>query len=174
MKKLVLVLALLTLLATTASVSAIKDIDYGRRCDFVQPATDYRPERVFEGIGIYGRFVTSTFDPDLNKTVYKSVLKCFLPYSKPKHKEESAPVVVPEPPCVPTEVCEDVTYEQSPSWECTRWVGFGHGRHCQSYGWVCEEGYRLECSDWSCHGHFCVDWTCTKTEQECHMTGCEV
>jgi len=170
---------ILMLLSTTA-VMAIKEIDFDKRCDIIQPATLYRPMTVFKDIGFYGRFVDWHFDDDLNRTVYRSVLRCFAPSGHSRsHKDSSSDsvveeVVVPEPaePCVPTEVCNSHLVFENARYECTSWNKW---HHCIDHDWVCDCGYDLFCDDYDGFGHsrHCVDWDCTKVVNECHMTGCE-
>jgi hypothetical protein len=105
-------------------------IDYKARCDFIMPATEYRPERVFYGIGMFGALSDGS-------------LVCFVPGSTPKPvlPPVVVPVVVPEPEPVP--VCEDVeTCEEVCTWD---WGWYKSGRHWR-IGWHedCEEECTIE------------------------------
>lgn len=80
MKKTTLLIAIVALL--TISLVSAYEINYKARCDFIQPATEYRPERVFPGIGIYGRLSNGN-------------LICFLPQIR--HKPTHPPIVVHTP-----------------------------------------------------------------------------
>jgi hypothetical protein len=57
---------LVVLLALSFAVSAIPIIDYNERCDWIRPATEFRAEKVFSNIGIFGRLSDGS-------------LTCFLP-----------------------------------------------------------------------------------------------
>lgn len=114
-------------LAIISVVAAIEPLPKGR-CDVIRPATEYREEKVFPQIGVWGRLSDGS-------------ITCFAPGSKPKHKE--TPVVIetikepePEPTC--HEECECTNYDwviekvwkQTCGWKHRHW-------HCD-YGWVWE------------------------------------
>ena len=52
-----------------AEVEAMPEPISKERCDWTRPATDYRPAKVYEGLGIYGVFT---------RNGYREI-KCFMP-----------------------------------------------------------------------------------------------
>lgn len=123
MRKLVLVLGVMALL-TLSMVMAAK-IDYKARCDFIRPATEYRPEKVFQGIGVYAAKSDGS-------------LTCIVPK---RHRAIVKPVVVEDDdfkPVLPK--CEEV---ETCTWvkDNCLWYIWSHGRKTcilWDYDKVCE------------------------------------
>jgi hypothetical protein len=141
MNKLFGLLALLSILMGAMFVSAV-EIDYGARCDIVRPATEFRPEKVYYGAGIYGRVVDKIGDN------YYPVFTCFSPG---KHKVKPVATASSVNP-----VCHDVTtcdpaichIEETTcrfwdyDWNCGL-VGTGCHRH-----WICHWD-KTDCKVWN-------------------------
>jgi len=133
MNKTLVLLALISLLVGSTIVSAVV-IDYGARCDITRPATEFRPEKTWYGIGIYGITVEK-----IGETYYPT-MTCFLPSGR--HKETCTSKIVTT--CDDVEVCEDVDVcKDFCHWEkyCDRWCGWGCNRWCCDWDWhrVCHE-----------------------------------
>ena len=152
MKGLKWLLPLFLLLLLSVTIASAKEIDYTLRCDIVQPATEFRAERVFEGIGIYGRFVKSAFDEELNKIVYWTEFECFAP-SNVRHKEP-AETTVSAPVC--REECVDVTEEICE--EVCEWESICRYVRCPS-NWYCLQK--------RCCKEVCEDVCHNETHEEC-------
>jgi hypothetical protein len=150
-------------------------IDYKARCDITRPATEFRPEKTWYGIGIYGITVEKFGE------IYHPTLTCFLPVSR--HKETCTNKEIT------TQVCEDITTEVCSTekvcehyewhhhqWECSEykkfcngeqiwhngyWEGTGHGRHWHNGHFKCN----IPLSYYECHNettNSCVNTTITK------------
>lgn len=118
MNKAALIVGLIALLAISG-VIAYTPLNYRERCEIKQAATDYRPERSFGFIGIWGR--ASDGSP-----------VCFVPGNNPKKEVEPVAVVVPEPE--PEPVCHNVTnceWSWHKDWECH----YDHHHHHDVCGW---------------------------------------
>lgn len=185
MKKTILITSLVAILAITL-VSAWQ-IDYKERCDVVRPATEFRPEKVYPGIGVWGVTVER-----FGNTYYRT-LTCFVPDNGGSHKKKSnSQTSNPPDTCEPTtiEICNDVevcnpfryescenvkkcheechrekVWKKTCNWKCGK-------MHCE-YGWVWEKVCKNVCHtvkecEWltepNCH-----------TEEKCHeeKRGCE-
>lgn len=115
MNKSFLITGLVALLVIS-SVVAFTPLNYKERCEIKQQATDYRPERSFGMIGIWGR--ASNGEP-----------VCFVPGNSHK-KEEPKPVVIEvvEPDCHTESVCE---WKLVSEWKCN-WI---HGHKVCFWDW---------------------------------------
>lgn len=131
--------ALLCLLIINVAEAYI-DLPRGT-CNWVRPATEYRPEREFQGV--WGRLSDGS-------------IICFSP-GRARHKEVTPTPTAPVCTTTSTEVCEDVeTCEEECGWEKTwkytcRWQ-CPPGKMVCNHGWVWDYVCEEEC-------HF---------EQECH------
>lgn len=117
MNKAALIVGLIALLAIS-SVIAYTPLNYKDRCEIKQAATEYRPERSFGMIGIWGR--ASNGEP-----------VCFVPGNTPKKEVKPAVVVPepePEPDCHTDSVCE---WKWVKDWEC-HWY---HGHKVCFWDW---------------------------------------
>jgi hypothetical protein len=159
MKKTAMLIGLIALLVITV-VSAVPTIDYKARCDIVMPATEYRQERVFHGIGIWGRMSDGS-------------LICFTP-GRISHKENvvSPPVVLEEPVCEITTVCEDPVCVDEETDVCKTW---NYEESCADpvCNWVettCHEwNYEKVCADPVCHSDSTTVWHKNNNDgQACH------
>lgn len=122
MKKTIYVLGLVALL-TLSMVLAAK-IDYKARCDYTRPATEYRPERTFPGIGVYAAMSDGS-------------LTCIVPK---RHRAAPQPVLVVEEESKPEPKCEEVKTCEWVKDEC-KWYAWHHGhKTCilWDYDYVCE------------------------------------
>jgi hypothetical protein len=110
-------------------------IDYQARCNIVRPATEYRLEKVWYNIGIYGRLSNGT-------------ITCFLPHRIEHKAVMQVEVITPapnpiEPICHYDTVCDDPVCHQEKS--CIKW---NHScRHHRCIKWSFEN----VCDDPVCH-----------------------
>lgn len=140
MNKNIYLIGIIALLAIS-SVIAYTPLNYRERCEIKQSATEYRPERSFGMIGIWGR--ASNGEP-----------VCFVPGNIPKKEIKPSVVVevVPEPICEETTIC---TWSYKP-----HKLYWNHTTHW----WDCKDDYQLW-DHWilpSCRKQICVTTTtCT-------------
>jgi hypothetical protein len=123
MNKATIIIGILALVLIGSAI-AYTPLNYRERCEIVQSATEYRPERSFGMIGIWGR--TSNGEA-----------VCFIPRSKPK----ITPVVEATPEPTPEPICHDVTtcnWGWVKEWDCDyEWTC--HHQCWKTYNWHFEE-----------------------------------
>jgi hypothetical protein len=193
-KKVWLSFAIVSLLALTM-VSAVtieklgktnaNSLYYNARCEVIRPATQYRPEKSFGFIGVYGRLSNGEqicFLPSMNKrstSVKPSKTVCEMQTTCSEAvcntENTGCQVYNYETVCETLTECKTECHKEK-LWKKT--CDWKHGKlHCD-YGWVWENVCKEECQDKEvCHEEqttcsvYNTETTCTeplcKTEKVC-------
>jgi len=160
-KKILLLLGLISLLVCVIIVSAEYQSLPTSKCYWKREATEYRPEREFQGV--WGRFVRPIFDETINKTVYETYFDCFSPGGISNYRKALLEAQNNPPKPIPIPVCEEVTIEvceeevevceEECHWipYCNQWCGYG------CYNWCCDWNWEMVCEE-----------ECYTEEQICH------